>query len=51
LRDSENFNELFLRRKEIQKAKKEMKDYLKNLNMHAENKIFDDIKEEVVNRI
>ena len=44
LRDSENFNEIFLRRKDIQKAKKSMREYLGQLNEKYENNIFDDIK-------
>jgi hypothetical protein len=44
LRDSENFNELFLRRKDIQKWKKSMRDYLTLSNEKYENNIFDDIK-------
>jgi translation elongation factor P/translation initiation factor 5A len=44
LRDSENFNELFLRRKDIQKEKKSMREYLGQLNEKYENNIFDDIK-------
>lgn len=51
LRDSENFNELFLRRKDIQNSKKKMRDYLTDLSMHVENNIFDDIKEVVCNRV
>ncbi len=51
LRDSENFNELFLRRKDIQNAKKRMRDYLTDLSMQAENNIFDDIKEVVCGRV
>lgn len=51
LRDSENFNELFLRRKDIQKSKKSMRDYLTLLNEKYENNIFDDIKQEVCSRV
>jgi hypothetical protein len=51
LRDSENFNELFLRRKDIQNSKKKMRDYLTDLSMNAENNIYDDIKEVVCNRV
>lgn len=51
LRDSENFNELFLRRKDIQKSKKAMRDYLTLLNEKYENTIFDDIKQEVCTRV
>ena len=51
LRDSENFNELFLRRKDIQKWKKSMRDYLTLSNEKYENNIFDDIKQEVSGRV
>ena len=51
LRDSENFNELFLRRKDIQKWKKSMRDYLTLSNEKYENNIFDDIKQEVCGRV
>lgn len=51
LRDSENFNELFLRRKDIQKYKKSMRDYLTLSNEKYENNIFDDIKQEVCSRV
>ena len=51
LRDSENFSELFLRRKDIQTSKKKMRDYLADLSVHAENNIYDDIKETVCNRV
>lgn len=51
LRDSENFNELFLRQKEIKKARKEMRSYKKELDSRVENNIFDDIKLEVCRRV
>lgn len=51
LRDSENFSELFLRRKDIQNAKKEMRDYLNDLTTQVDNSIYEDIKEVVCNRI
>ena len=34
LKDTENFTELFIRRKEMQIGKKEMKNYLKDLTDH-----------------
>jgi hypothetical protein len=51
LRDSENFSELFLRRKDIQNSKKKMRDYLTDLSMQVENNIYDDIKEVVCSRV
>jgi hypothetical protein len=51
LRDSENFSELFLRRKDIQNAKREMREYLTELSSNVDNSIYEDIKEIVCNRI
>jgi hypothetical protein len=51
LRASENFSELFLRRKDIQNSKKKMRDYLTDLSMQVENNIYDDIKEVVCSRV
>ena len=42
---------MFLRRKEIQKNKKDMRLYLKDLNSNSENNVFDDIKIDVCKRV
>jgi hypothetical protein len=50
LRDSENFIELFFRRKEIQKSKREMKMYLKNFSYEEMEDIFDEVRATVCER-
>lgn len=50
LRDKENFNELFFRRKEIQKTKREMKMYIKNFSNEDMDDIYDEVKATICER-
>lgn len=57
LKDTENFNELFIRRKEMQITKKQMKNYLRDLTDHqyqpsiGESALYDTVKQSVCKRV